>query len=319
MKVSVAQKEALFLICSLLMTTLGLHSQSTVSTPIVGFRKTSLPSGSVCVVPGFVKSPVYQGSSLITGQTLAVSGLTAGSLNSSNFNDRPNYPTHYVEIVAGVYEGYTYDVASNTANQVTVSGLPSSLNGQTVSIAIRRHVTLDDLAQGNNGLLDYSDAVNIMNSDGSSTTRIYVSGSWVAEDFSSPAGHTVIYPGNGVVFSSGGATITTTGVVKSTKTAVPLYAAAVNYVGRQNPSGESKVVNLGIGTSLLPYSDGFNVPSFDGSMATVGTYYSDGSAMLDAGYSPLASNATDSVPADSGIQVSVGSDAVWIMQSPLNP
>jgi len=319
MSICTAHKKVSLLASSLLLVAFGLYAQSTVSTPIVGFRKTSLPSGSVCIVPGFVKSPVYQGSSLVSGQTLAVTGLNSGALNSSNYTDRPNYPTHYVEIVAGTYEGYSYDIASNTANQVVVTGLPSALNGQTVSIAIRRHVTLDDLAQGNSGLLDYSDAVNIMNSDGTSTTRIYVSGSWVAEDFSSPAGHTIIYPGNGVVFSSGGATITTTGVVKSTKTAVPLYSAAVNYVGRQNPSGGSKVVNLGIGTSLLPYSDGFNVPSFDGSMATVGTYYSDGSAMLDAGYSPLASNAADSVPADSGIQVSVGSDTVWIMQSPLNP
>ena len=297
----------------------NLPAQTTVSTPIVGFRKTTLPSGSVCVVPGFVKSPVYQASSVISGQNFAASGLTSGAYDQSSFGDRPNYPTHYVEIVSGTYEGYTFDIQSNSASQVTVSGVPAQLNGQTVSIAIRPHYKLDDLSAGSNGLLDYSDAVNITNPDGSTTTRYYASGSWIAEDFASPAGHTVIYPGSGVVFSSGGATITTTGTVKTTKTAVPLYAAAVNYVGRMNPSGSSLVSGLNMAGVLVPYTDGFNVPSFDGQMTTTSTYFSDGAETLDAGYSPLAPGATDAIPADSGIQVSVSSDTVWIMKSALNP
>lgn len=297
----------------------NLSAQTTVSTPIVGFRKTTLPSGSVCIVPGFVKGPVYQSSSLISGQNFAVTGLTSGAFNESSFSDRPNYPTYYVEIVSGTYEGYTFDVQSNSASQVTVSGLPSQLNGQTVSIAIRPHYKLDDLAAGNNGLLDYSDAVNITNPDGSTTTRYFASGSWIAEDFASPAGHTVIYPGSGVVFSTGGASITTSGTVKTTKTAVPLYAAAVNYVGRMNPSGSSLVSGMNMAGILVPYTDGFNVPSFDGQMTTTSTYYSDGVETLDAGYSPLAPGATDAIPADSGVQVSVSSDTVWIMNSALTP
>jgi hypothetical protein len=124
----------------------NLLAQTTVSTPIVGFRKTTLPSGSVCVVPGFVKAPVYQSSSAVSGQNFAVSGLSSGAYSESAFNDRPNYPTHYVEIVAGTYEGYTFDIQSNSASQVTVSGLPAQLNGQTVTIAIRPHYKLDDLS-----------------------------------------------------------------------------------------------------------------------------------------------------------------------------
>ena len=70
----------------------NLLAQTTVSTPIVGFRKTTLPSGSVCIVPGFVKAPVYSSSSAVSGQNFAVSGLSSGAYNESAFNDRPNYP-----------------------------------------------------------------------------------------------------------------------------------------------------------------------------------------------------------------------------------
>ena len=316
-KGTVSQLALVGVLASLLATT--AQAQSTVSTPIVGFRKTDLPSGSVCFVPGFVKAPVFQGLSSVSGQNFSVSGLVSGSLNSSNFSDRPNYPTHYVEITSGPLEGYSYDISSNTATSVTVTDLPASLNSQNVAISIRPHFTLDDLLAGSSGLMDYSDAVNITNPDGTNTTRYYASGSWIAEDFSTPAGHTVVYPGSGIVVSSGGASLTTSGSVKTTKTAVPLYAAAVNYVGRMNPSGSSLVGNLGISPVLVPYTDGFNVPSFDGNMSTTATYFSDGSDILDAGYNPLAPGAIDNIPADSGIQVSVSSDTVWIMNSPLNP
>lgn len=287
----------------------------TVSTPVVGFSKVNLPTGTVYLVPGFVKAPVFSGSSLVTGQSFGVSGLTSGSFNESNYNDRPNYPKFYVEITSGAYEGYSFDINSNTGSAVSVSGVPAALNGTTVSIAIRPHVVLDDLVQGQIGLVDYDSAVNMPNPDGTTTTRFYASGSWIAEDFSTPAGHTVVYPGNAVALSSSGGSLTTTGVVKSTKTAVPLYSAAVNYVGQMNPSSSTKINNLQIAAPLSPYLDGFNTFSIDGSMTTVGTYFSDGTAVLDAGYSPLDPTASDAVNSNFGFAVSVSSDTVWIMPS----
>jgi len=298
----------------------NLFAQSTtVSTPIVGFSNINLPSGSAMVVPGFVKPAVYSGSSAVSGQVFSVSGLVSSSFNSSNYSDRPNYPKYYVEITSGPYEGYTFDIISNTTTSVSVSDVPSAMSGLTVSMTIRPHFVLDDLVKNQSGLSDYSDAVNLSNPDGSVTTRFYASGSWLAEDFSTPAGHTVVYPGNGVVFSSGGAKVTTSGNVKTTKTVVPLYSTTINYVGQMNPSGATKVTNLGIAGALSPYSDGMNAFSNDGSLTTVGTYYSDGSAILDAGYSPLAGNAADSVASNSGFAVSVGSSTVWTMPSVVNP
>lgn len=308
-------------VATLVLTTIACLDTvaQTVSTPVVGFSKVNLPAGTVYLVPGFVKAPVFSGSSLVSGQSFAANGLVAGSLNGSNFNDRPNYPKYYVEITSGPYEGYSFDINSNTSSAVSVIGVPSALSGSTVSIVIRPHVVLDDLVQGQVGLLDYDSAVNMPNPDGTTTTRFYASGSWIAEDFSTPAGHTVIYPGNAVALSSSGGSLTTTGVVKSTKTAVPLYSAAVNYVGQMNPSSATMINKLNMAAPLSPYLDGFNTFSTDGSMTTIGTYFSDGAAILDAGYNPLDQNSADAVNSNFGFAVSVSSDTVWVMPSLLNP
>ena len=305
----------LLAVLTLAATPAFLHAQTTSYSDVVGYSNVNASSGTVLIVPGFVKASAYSGSATISGQNLSATGLTTGALNTSNHSDRPNYPTHYVEITAGTYEGYSFDIASNTATQITAVGLPSELNGQTVSIVVRPHVTLDDLLAP--GLADYTHAVNIINPDGSSTTRFYASNSWIAEDFATPAGHTVIYPGSGYTLSSGGVTLTLTGVVKATKTAVPLYAAAVNYVGPMNPGGNSRVNDLGIAPVLAPYTDGFNVASNDGNMQTTATYFSDGAGILDSGFSNLDPNATDNVTSNAGFTVSVSADGYWIMPSPL--
>jgi len=291
------------------------NAQTSVTSDIVGYSKIGAPSGTVALVPGFVKSPKFAGSATLSGQSFAVT-MPAGELNQSNFSDRPNYPTHYIEITAGDYEGYAYDIVANTPTSVTAANVPSAINGQTFSVVIRPHVTLDDIASAS--MAEYSDAVNLINPDGSTTTRYYAAGSWIAEDFSTAAGHTVIYPGQAVLLSSGGVEIITTGVVKTTKTAVPLYAAAVNYVGPLSPGGDTKVIQLQIAPSLAVYSDGFNQFTTDGTMTTIGTYYSDGVDVLDAGFSPLPSTATDSITTNTGFALSAGADGYWIMPSPLS-
>lgn len=309
-------KKNMIAILALAVTPAFLHAVDSYSD-VVGYSKISAPSGTVTIVPGFVKAAKFAGTVSVSNQSFNVNGFSVGALDATSFSDgRPNYPTHYIEITSGAYEGYSFDIVQNSANSVTTTGVPSALNGQSVSVAVRAHTTLDDIASPS--LADYSDAVNLVNPDGSATTRFYASGSWVAEDYSTPAGHTVLYPGQAVSLSSGGATITTTGVVKSTKTAVPLYAAAVNFVGPLSPSGSSKMNVLGIASGLAPYSDGFNAFTNDGNMTTVATYYSDGAAILDAGYSPLDPTATDSIETNTGFAVSVTSDTYWIMPSPLN-
>ena len=288
-----------------------------VYSHIVGYSSVTAPSGTVAIVPGFVKAAKFTGTATVSGQSFGVSGFSAGALNPSAHSDgRPNYPTHYIEITSGAYEGYSYDIQSNSGTSVTAVNVPMEIDGQTVSVVVRPHVTLDDIASAS--MADYSDAVNLINPDGSTTTRYYAAGSWIAEDYSTAAGHTVIYPGQAVLLSSGGVTLTTTGVVKTTKTAVPLYAAAVNFVGPLSPSNDTEVLKLQIAPSMAPYGDGFNQFSSDGLMTTTGTYYSDGTDTLDAGYNPLPPTAADSIAINTGFAISVQSDVYWVMPSPLD-
>jgi hypothetical protein len=287
-----------------------------VYSDIVGYSNVTAPSGTVAIVPGFVKAAKFTGTATVSGQSFGVSGFSVGDLNESAHSDKPNYPTHYIEITSGAYEGYSYDIQSNSGTSVTAANVPIEIDGQEVSVVVRPHVTLDDIAS--TSMAEYSDAVNLINPDGSASTRYYAAGSWVAEDYSTAAGHTVIYPGQAVLLSSGGVTLTTTGVVKTTKTAVPLYAAAVNYVGPLSPSNDTEVNKLQIASLMVPYADGFNQFASDGFMTTTGTYYSDGTDILDAGYSPLPPTATDSIEINTGFALSVQADGYWIMPSPLD-
>jgi len=289
---------------------------------IVGFSSLSVPAGFAFVVPTLVNSSVYQGQVVISGTTITPStapGWTVGAYNTTSFTAPiPNYPKFYAEIVSGPSEGTILDISGNSATALTLFNAGPS---GTYQVAIREHVTLDKIVQGATGLSAFADSANVFNANGSTSTRFYDgAGSWVAEDFASPAGHTVVYPGTGFAF-----TATTPvafnfmGEVKPTKTKVTLYAATTNIVGVLNPAAATPFYGNSISSALTPYADGINTFSTDGQLTTVGTYFSDGSAMLDAGFTPLVPAATDALPLNRGVVVSVGTDAVWTVNSPLAP
>jgi hypothetical protein len=49
------------------------------------------------------------------------------------------------------------------------------------------------------------------------------------------------------------------------------------------------------------------------------TYYSDGTDILDNGYSTLVPTSADTVPLNQGFVVSVSQNRNWTYNSPLNP
>lgn len=309
---------AMFTLVSLLVLGNKPSVAQTVSTPIVGFSKVTAPSGTIVVVPSFVKPNRFQGSVTLNGQNFAVTGFSVNQLAPSSYTDgRPNYPKAYVEITSGTYEGTVLDILSNTASSVTVSGAPTELNGQSVNIAVRDHFTLDDLAQGQSGLVDYDSVVNVYNSDGTTSTRYYVTGSWVADDYSTAAGNTIIYPGQGITLSTGSASLTLSGNVKTTKTVVPLYAGAVNLVGPGNPSNQSNLDSIGIASVLAPYDDGINSFASNGTMTMLDTFYSNGSGILNSSYEPITAPAY--VASNSGFVVSVSNPKTWTLPRIINP
>jgi hypothetical protein len=225
---------------AILVTAVMGGNAQTVTSDIVGYSKVSVPSGTRAVVPGFVKSAVFTGVGTITSQSLSASGLAADALKPTSFTDgRPNYPTHYIEITSGAYEGYSFDVSSNTGTSVSVSGLPSALNGTQVNYVIRPHLTLGDIDSSN--LPDGNVVLNIFNNPSTpAVTYLYDSaGAWYDGNGNYLMNHVVIYPGTGISLNntSGTFSITFSGSVKPTKTAVPVYKnAAVNLVGPMNPS-----------------------------------------------------------------------------------
>lgn len=298
------------------------------SSGVMGFSNVTCNAGTNLVVPTLVNSSVFQGQAAISSDGLTITpttapGWTVGAYNATSFaSPTPNYPKYYAEIVSGGSEGLVLDISSNSATALTMASAvtPAGLRGTTVQIAIREHVTLDKIIQGASGLSDLLDAASVFDAAGAQSIRYYVSGSWVKDDYTTPAGHTVIYPGTGFVFSPAGTvTLTLTGEVKPTKTQVPLYTTTTNIVGPMNPASAEKFYNNTLAAAMAPLLDGLNNFSTDGNMSIQGTYYSDGTQILNSSYAPLTAGSTDAIPLNRGIVVSVTGDTVWTVNSALAP
>lgn len=300
---------------------LGIVHGQTVSTPIVGFSKASFPVGTRAVVPGFVKPAVFSGTGTLNSQTLPISGLASGALAPTAFSGSiPNFPTHYLEIVSGGYEGYSFDVLSNTTSSVTVVGMPTSLNGTSVNFVIRPHITLGDLDFAD--LPDGAVVVNIFNSPTvRATSYLYDSaGTWYDGSGSYVLNHAVIYPGTGISVNNGDSAsfeMTFRGVVKATKTVIPVYKDATqNLVGPVNPSATTSFTSW---ATPLPNDTIANILSTTGNNSVSLTLLSDaGSTVLyDGGGNPLSSASISGQNAFSFSAMT--QDGYVTFTSPLNP
>ena len=226
---------------------------------------------------------------------------------------------HYLEITAGAYEGYSFDVSSNTGTSVTVAGLPSNLNGTTISYVIRRHLTLGDIDAS--GLPDGNVVLNVFNNPNvAATTFLYdAGGNWYDGSGSFLMNHAVIYPGTGISLNNtgGACQINFTGVVKSTKTAIPVYRlAAQNLVGPMNPSTNTTLTQW---AAPLPADTVANVLTTAGDNNVSLTLLTDtGSTILyDGGGNPLASTL---IQGQNALSMSAMSqDGYVVFNSPLNP
>jgi hypothetical protein len=297
---------------------------------VVGFSNISCPAGTTLIVPTLVNSSVFQGQAAISSDGLTITPTTAPSWTSSAYSKTtfaggvPNYPKYYAEVVtAGANEGQIFDIDTNSTTALTlISAVPSTLGlrGTTVQVVVREHMTLDKMIQGATGLTAFADAVSIFNPNGTQSGRNFDGTTWLDESFVNSVGHTVIYPGTGLVFTaSGPVTFTMMGEVKPTKTKVPMYAGTTNIVGPVNPASSTPLYGNSIATALAAYADGVNSFSTTGDMAIVGSYASDGTNVLDGSFNPLASNAPDAIPLNRGVVVTVGTDTVWTINSPLAP
>ena len=301
--------------CILFLTSTSLAAfAQTVSTPVVGFQKITMPQGGVAVGPTFVKPPVFSGGVTVSGNTVNLSaGSLSGSLGPTAYSDRANYPRYYAEVTtaSSPYYGYNFDIESNTSNSFTSQNIPSGLSG-SVSIVIRPHVTLADMGASS---LNDGDSINFVNDpSGQQATFYAVAGDWYDSGFNPGYAHKPIYPGEAVVFTgqSGQVTVTLSGQVKTTPTAVPLSVSSyANMVAAINPSGTVAWANQGLQSGL---NDGaaFTVYSSDGSFMEDSTYYTISGQIYDSSFSPTSS--AISVPSGTGINIgSLDGDRVIIL------
>ena len=293
-------------------------SQTAVVTAgIFGFNTITAPVGGRVIAPVFVKNSVYSGAVPVSGSTFLAAGIASNSLSPSSFTDRPNAPRYYVEITSGSFAGNIYDVAGNDTNGITVYGLPSALNGQSnITIAVRPHFTLGDLASASSGLIPYSDALSLYQTNSSQSTYIY-SGSGMVDGNNMSADQVVLYPGSGALLNnSGSASFTFSGLVKTNQTIVPVFAG-VTLVAPLDPTGTTTINSENLATILQPYVDAVSLVATDGSLGTT-PFYSDGTQLLDQNYSPLDPSVAPIVASGNGFFINATQNRLWTNASALS-
>ena len=171
-----------------------IRAQTSVAySPVMGYNTVYLDAGASVVTNPFINASIYSGNAIVDGETFTINNVL-----SNNITDYP----YYVEITSTNYNGSIFDVISNNKNIITASNVPSSLQGQDVSINIRPHTTIQQFVSNSTGLQDYSDALSTPDGNGGCVTYIYISGGIVAGDYVSPASNVIVYPEEGLIINN---------------------------------------------------------------------------------------------------------------------
>jgi len=301
------------------LTTVALSHAVDSYSDVVGYSKSSFPAGTSGHGVGFVKAAIFTGSAT----KLSSSSITVNGLTSANNSLAPSggLPTHYVEITSGTNEGLNADIVSNTGTTVVLDADLSNV-GSTEQIVIRPHVKASEVFAGNGSLVDYTDTLLVYNADGSTFTLLRDStapSGWVDPNLFTPA-DVVIYPGQAFLLStSASGSFTTSGLVKSTATVIPLYASSLNYISAGNPSSNPDIQTSGLGASLAAYVDTVATLVTNGSFEQGATYLWAGAPdnFIDPNLFSTVSGVT--LPGTGAILVSVSADTTWKAPAPYKP
>lgn len=294
----------------------ALQAQTTSYSQVVGYTQSTFSPGTTGQSVGFVKPEVFAGTaSKLSGSSFSVSGL---SLSSGSLAPANGLPTHYLEITSGANEGLAFDVLSNTGTTVVVNGSLSEVVSPE-KIVIRPHVKASDVFSGNTSLVDYTDTLQVYNSDGSVKTLLRDSTSasgWVDND-SFAGTDVVIYPGQAFLLStSGSGTFKFYGVVKENATIVPLYANGMNYVSPGNPSNNPDIQNANMGAKLTDYIDSVGFFRNDGSFVQNKVVLWAGGTDKFIDVDSFSTVTGVNVPGTGAVLVSVASDTTWKVPAP---
>jgi len=296
------------------------NAQTTVTSDVVGYTRSSFPAGASAFGVGFVKPTTFQGvPTSVTSSTMTFSGSNFVGLGPTS----DGLPKNYVEIIDGPLAGYNADILSHTATVLTISANFSSLQVKP-TIVIREHVRASDVLKGNTSLADYTDTIVLNNPDGSQSSLLRDSSSstgWIdAGTFS--AADLIIYPGQAFLLNtSGSGEFTFSGLVKKTPTAIPLYSASGNFVSYSNPSASPSLQGMNLGANFggsEEYVSTVGTFSTNGNLDQTAAYLwagVGGGGFIDPGTFEPPTGVT--VAGLSAVIVNVASDSVWIVPAPI--
>jgi hypothetical protein len=208
--------------------------QTSSSTPVIGYYKFDVPAGTSAWVCGFVTKKEFQGAAA----SMAAGANSTITQTGATF---PAFPLHYVEILSGPQAGLVLDIVSNTATTIVVEGNSTSLGlTGTETYCVRKHATVNTVFANVGTFEEFQDSVTVYADTGIPKSFFRANGAWVGDDFTTPAGDSIIYPGQGFVIDSSAVNVLTFGgnevaYVKSGPTKVPVYRGVLNFVGVVNP------------------------------------------------------------------------------------
>ena len=180
----------------LLLSLVTLKAQTSVAySPVYGYDTMSFPGGWCIIIDPFVNPPIYSGNAVVDGTTFTINNVL-----TNNIIDIP----YYVEVTSTNYNGYIFDITTNTKNIITATNVPIGLQGQTLAINIRKHVTLQQFISNSTGLQDYSDALSTPDGNDGWVTYIYISNGIVTGDYVTPADNAILYPGEYICINNSG-------------------------------------------------------------------------------------------------------------------
>jgi uncharacterized protein (TIGR02597 family) len=121
------------------------NSQSTVSTPILGFFNLSLLEGKASLI----SLPLNQ-ASIVLGKFFGKSGAvlsTSASLSSlpTTLANSDNVPLYYIEVTSGPCSGLLLELLSKGSTSLTISSADASQLTGSESFQIKKFATLSDV------------------------------------------------------------------------------------------------------------------------------------------------------------------------------
>jgi hypothetical protein len=216
------------------------------------------------------------------------------------------------------HAGLILDISDTTSSTVVCDVPAGFVPGANFQYVIRKHATLSTIFPATGGLVDFEDLLSTYDELGNESIFQLNGGVWEDINTNASAAGKVIYPGQGMVVSTGAPRTVTIGgnelsYVKTTNTRVSVYTAPLgvpNLVGLVNPlvgnaaTDVSPITKFGF-TALADFEDSIALLSSDGFLDLVSLWSLDGGVVVDDVPTPVP--LTTTIKNGTAVVISLGS------------